>query len=340
MKLTLRCVRLLPAVLFAAASLSAETCTTQSAMDATVRDGLVRAASALAALAAANNADGVKAQTMPQFASDFSGIAGVIQRSSSHLQGASFLPETVWLLDATGLKAGADGKAQDAQFFCSLNRGGDQTSFSIPSLPEGKYGLVVLNTVGTAEPWQVALLLREGAPGQWQLGGLFPRATTAANHDGLWYWKTARDYATKKQPWNAYVYYTEAAQLLKPVSFVSSTNLEKLHDERSKSAPPALSAGINAQQPLVIGDGKSVEVRVTSLGADNAPGNAGLDLVAHVKVETPLSDPVASRARNAAAAKTIVAAYPELRSAFHGVWIVSEFPDGTTYVSEEPMAGL
>jgi len=340
MKLTMQCVRLLPAVLFAAASLSAETCTTQSAMDAAVRDGLVRAASNLATLTAANNADGVKAQTMPQFASDFAGIAGTIQRSSSHLQGASFLPETVWLLDATGLKAGADGKAQDAQFFCSLNRSGDQTSFSIPSLPEGKYGLVVLNTAGTPEPWQVALLLRESAPGQWQLGGLFPRATTAANHDGLWYWKTARDYAAKKQAWNAYVYYTEAAQLLKPVSFVSSSNLDKLYDERGKAAPPALSAGINAQQPLVMGDGKGENLRVTQLGADNAPGNTGLDLVAHVTAETPLSDPVASRARNTAAAKAIVAAYPELRSAFRGVWIVSEFPDGTTYISEEPMTGL
>lgn len=336
----MRCVRLLPVALFAAASLSAETCTTQSAMDATVRDGLVRAAESLAKMTAANNADGVKAQTMPQFASDFSGIAGTIQRSSSHLQGASFLPETVWLLDATGLKAGADGKPQDAQFFCNLNRGGDQTSFSIPSLPEGKYGLVVLNTAGTTESWQVALLLRESTPGQWQLGGLFPRATTAANHDGLWYWKTARDYAAKKQAWNAYVYYTEAAQLLRPVSFVSSSNLDKLYDERGKAAPPALSAGINAQQPLVIGDGKGAEVRVTSLGADNAPGNAALDLVAHVKVETQLSDPVASRARNAATAKAIVAAYPELRGAFHGIWVVSEFPDGTTYISEEPMTGL
>lgn len=336
MKVTMRCVRWLPVLLLGAAPLFAETCTTQAAMDPAVRDGMVRAAESLATLAAANNADGVKAQTMPQFASDFSGIAGVIQRSASHLQGAKFAPETVWLLDASSLR----GDSQDAQFFCSLNRGASQTSFLIPSLPTGKYGLVVLNTVGVAEPWQVSLLMRESAPGQWQLGGLFPRATTVAGHDGLWYWKAARDYAAKKQAWNAYVYYSAAEQLLKPVSFVSSTHLDKLQEERSKAAPPALSSGISEQQPLVIGDGKGAEVRVTSFGAENAPANAGLDVLAHVKADTALNDPVASRARNAAAAKAIVAAYPELRGAFRGVWIVSELPDGTTFVSEEPMTTL
>lgn len=304
-------------------------------MDPAVRDGLVRAAEGVATLTAANNADGVKAQTIPQFASDFSSIAGVIQRSASHLQGAKFAPETVWLLDASSLSG-----SQDAQFFCSVNRGASQTSFLIPSLPPGKYGLVVLNTVGVAEPWQVSLLMRESAPGQWQLGGLFPRATTVAGHDGLYYWKAAREYAAKKQPWNAYVYYSAAEQLLKPVSFVSSTHLDKLQEERSKAAPPALSAGISEQQPLVIGDGKGAEVRVTSFGAENAPANAGLDVLAHVKADTALNDPIASRARNAAAAKAIVAAYPELRGAFRGVWIVSELPDGTTFVSEEPMTSL
>jgi len=318
------------------AGLCAETCTTQSAMAPAVRDGLLSAAQNIATLSAANNADGVKALTMPQVAADFGGIAQSIRDASSHMQGAGFVPQSVWLLDNSAAPVGSQ---QDAQFFCNLNRGSAMTSFMIPSLPQGKYGLVVLDATGP-DPWQVSTLLRENTPGQWQLAGFFPRATTTAGHDGLWYWKTARDYVAKKQAWNAWIYYAAAEQLLKPVSFVSSDHLEKLQGERSKAAPPALSNGLNEQQPLVIGDGKGAEIRVTALAAENAPANAGLDVVAHVKADNALNDPIASRARNQAAAKAIVAAYPELRSAFHGVWIMAEFPDGSNYISEEPMSSL
>ena len=332
---------LLPLLLAAfSVPLMAEPCITQSAMQPAERDTLVRVGTSLAALAAADNADGVRAQTMPQYAQDFNGIRDAIRNAAPHLQGASFIPQTVWILDASTAKAGPDGSPQDVQFFCSLNRTEGDTSFLIPGLPAGRYALVVLNTAGTAEPWQVAMLLRQSAPGTWQLGGLFPRAMTAGGHDGLWYWRAARDYAAKKQAWNAFVYYTEAEQLLKPVSFVSSTHLELLEGERGKAAPPALSTGIGPGQPLVIA-AKGPEVRVTSLGAENSPSrNGGIDLLAHVAATDALTDPVASRARNAAAAKAILAAYPELRSAFQGVWIVTDLPGGATYISEEPMSSL
>ena len=304
------------------------------------RDTLVRVSTSLAQLTAASNADGVRAQTMPQFAQAFNGIQDAIREAAPHLSGASFVPQSVWILDASASKPGPDGSPQDAQFFCTLNRSSAQTSFLIPALPPGRYGMVVLDAVGTSEPWQIAMLLRQSAPGTWQLGGLFPRATAAAGHDGLWYWRAARDYAAKKQSWNAFVYYTEAEQLLKPVSFVSSSHLETLEGERSRATPAALSTGIGSAQPLVIA-GKDGEIRVVSLGAETAPDRTGgIDLLAHIAATESLADPVASRARNAAAAKAIVAAYPELRGAFHGVWIVAELPGGGTYISEEPMTSL
>ena len=309
-------------------------------MTAADRDALVRAGTQFASLTAASNADAVRAQTMPQFAQDFGGIAEAIRTAAPKLQGASFVPDTLWILDASTSKPGADGSAQDAQFFCNLNRGSLQTSFLIPALPPGRYALVVLNTAGTADPYQIAMLLRQSAPGTWQMGGLFPRATTAGGHDGLWFWKAARDYAAKKQAWNAFVYYTEAEQLLKPVTFLTSTHLDSLQAERTKSAPAALSTGISTAQPLVIAPRAGAEVRVTALEALNAPAQAGVDLLAHIHTDDILADPVASRARNAAAAKAIIAAYPELRSAFHGVWIVADLPNGTTYISEEPMSSL
>jgi hypothetical protein len=323
------------------ATMLAEPCITQSQMQPTEREGLVQAAASLALLTAANNAEGVRAFTMPPYAQDFGGIQSAITNAAPHLQGASFVPETLWILDASAAKPATDGGAQDAQFFCTLNRGVMQTSFLIPGLPPGKYAFAVLNTAGTADPWQVAMLLRQNGA-TWQLGGLFPRATTAAGHDGIWYWKAARDFASKKQPWNAWVYYVEAQQLLKPVAFVSSSHLDTLVAEQQHAAPTGLSTGIGNDQPLVIAGAKGgAEVRVTSLGAENAPDKAaGIDLLAHIRAEDALTDPVASRARNVAAAKAIVAAYPELRGAFHGVWIVAELPGGGTYVSEEPMSAL
>jgi hypothetical protein len=320
--------------------LLAEPCITQSAMQPAERDSLVRTGMTLASMTAGNDADGVRGQTMPSYAQDFNGIRDAIRTAAPHLQGASFVPDTVWILDASASKAGPDGSPQDVQFFCTLNRTQGQTSFLIPALPAGRYGLIVLNTAGTSEPWQVAMLLRQSTQGTWQLGGLFPRATAAGGHDGLWYWRAARDFATKKQAWNSFVYYIEAEQLLKPVSFVSSSHLEMLEGERGKAAPPALSSGIGPAQPLVIAV-KGPEVRVTSLGAENSPGRTGgIDLLAHIAATDALADPVASRARNAAAAKAIVAAYPELRGAFQGVWIVADLPNGATYISEEPMSSL
>jgi hypothetical protein len=336
-----RLVLLIAGISLAPAVLRAEPCITQSQMQPAERDALAQAATSLAQLTAANNADGVRALTMPPYAQDFGGIQSAITSAAPHLQGASFVPETLWILDASAAKPAADGSAQDAQFFCTLNRGVMQTSFLIPGLPAGKYALAVLNTVGTAEPWQVAMLLRQNGA-TWQLGGLFPRATTAAGHDGLWYWKAARDFATKKQPWNAWVYYVEAQQLLKPVAFVTSSHLDTLLAEQQHAAPTGLSTGIGNDQPLVIAGTKGgAEVRVTSLAAENSPDKAsGIDLLAHIRADDALTDPVASRARNVAAAKAIVAAYPELRSAFHGVWVVAELPGGGTYISEEPMSAL
>ena len=333
---------LLSGCLLIGGTMHAEPCVTQSQMTAAERDTLVRVGTDLAQLTAAGNAEGVRARTMPQYAQEFSGIQESIKTAAPHLEGASFVADTLWILDASAAKPGTDGSAQDAQFFCTLNRSSAQTSFLIPALPAGRYALVVLNTAGTAEPWQVAMLLRQSAPGgTWQLGGLFPRATTAGGHDGLWYWRGARDFATKQQRWNAFVYYTEAEQLLRPVTFLSSTHLDELLGERGKAAPAALSAGIGTEQPLVLAPAKGDEVRLTSLRAENAPDRSGaLDLLAHVQATSALADPIASRARNAAAARALVTAYPELRATFHGVWIVADLPGGGTYISEEPMTSL
>jgi hypothetical protein len=54
----------------------------------------------------------------------------------------------------------------------------------------------------------------------------------------------------------------------------------------------------------------------------------------------PISDPVAARKRNDAAAAALVAAYPELRKPFHGVWIYAETAGQPPFATEQPMADI
>jgi hypothetical protein len=64
-----------------------------------------------------------------------------------------------------------------------------------------------------------------------------------------------------------------------------------------------------------------------------------LDVAAHLKVES-LDDAAAARKRNLDAMAALVAAHPELRSAFHGVWVFAEAPGKAPYATEQAMADI
>jgi len=318
---------------------NAEQCVTQSQMKPAERVALSNTALALVQRMQANDVDAVKAQTLPQYAQDFTGMAQTIATTAPQLQGASFQPSTLWILDATPAAGNAGSAPQDAQFFCNLNKTRAETTFVIPALPPGRYGLAVMDAVRGNAPWQIALLMKQTTASGWQLAGLFPRPVTAAGHDGVWYWTSARAAAAKKQSWSAWIDYVQAEQLLRPVNFVASTHLDQLREEQSKAAPAALSAGIGPETPLVIKAKDGTEYRVTGLGPDASLGGDRIDVAMHFRAE-PVADPVAARARNQKAASALLAAYPELRENFHGVWVFTESQTGTPFASEEPMARL
>lgn len=315
----------------------AQQCTTQSKMQPADRTALVGSATKLATEIQANQTDAVRQQTVAEIAQNFSGIANAIATVAPHLSGATFVTSTVWLLDARG--NGGATKPVDTQFFCNLNGGSQSTVFSFQALPPGRYGLVMLDAAQAQPPYQLALLLREEGEGTWKLGGFFPRTTTAAGHDGVWYWKTARADAQKRQSWNAWLNYSEAERLLRPAAFVSSSHLEQLQDEQSKAAPAALSGGIGPETPLVVKAKDGTEYRVTALMPDDTLGKERIDVAMHFVAE-PLADPVAARARNQHAAEALLSAYPELRDSVHGVWIYAEPQTGAPFASEEPVSNL
>lgn len=316
-----------------------EICTTQSQMKDQDRDTLASAARGIAAKVQANDANGLKAETIAEFAGDFGPMQSLIAETAPKLTGGVLRVDQIYLLDASQLKPGQGGA--EAQFFCALNKSANDAEFLIPGLTPGVYAFAVVEVTGSKTPWVVPMLLRREHE-RWLLAGIYPRAKEAGGHDGLWYWREARRLAGEKQRWNAWLYYGGAEALLTPAGFVQSTHLQKLRDEQRAAAPPALSAGIGNDVPLVVKGQDGKQYQFTSLGIDDTLGRDKVDVSAHLRVD-PIGDPIAARKRNDDAMRALLAAYPELRSSFHGIWIVAESA-GTAaaqpFATEQPMTNL
>jgi hypothetical protein len=331
-------IGLLAAGMLVAVAASAEVCTTQSQMTATDRDALAAVARGLAAKVQANDVSGLQAATAAEYAKDFSGIGTVVGSTAAKVKDGTLTVEQVYLLDATQLKRGADGSLPDAQFFCSLNKSMAEADFLIPGLAPGRYGFVIVDAADGSSPWRLSFLLRQDH-GQWAMAGFYPKPLTAAGHDGLWYWTQARAMTAQKERWNAWLYYQQAESLLIPANFIQSTHLEKLKSEASAAAPPALSEGVSADAPLVVKGPNGVEYHFTALGVDDSLAKDKIDITAHLKVDQ-LGDPLAARKRNSDAMVALLAAYPEMRKPFHGVWMVAEVPGQNPFATEQAMSEI
>jgi hypothetical protein len=332
-----RLIVLLAAGVLGAGVALAEVCTTQSAMTATDRDALATAARGLALKVQAGDVNGLRTATVAEYAKDFGGIGDVVGSTAPKLKGGALAVEQVYLLDGTQLKRGPDGAAPDAQFFCSLNHSIAEVDFLIPGLTPGRYGFVIVD-VASATPWRLSFLLRQ-EQGQWQMAGFYPKPQTAAGKDGLWYWKQARTMATNKEQWNAWLYYQQAESLLRPTGFIQSTHLEKLKTEQTAATPPAVSDGVSPDSPLVVKGADGAEYRFTGLGVDDSLGRDKIDVTAHLKVDA-LGDAAAARKRNTDAMAALLAAYPELRKPFHGVWVFAEAAGQNPFVTEQAMSEI
>ncbi len=310
---------------------AAETCTTQSAMQTTDRVALAQAAQEIAGSLQSGDTTSLQSRTIPELLKDFSGIRSATAELATHLKGDTLVVDQVYLLDAVTLAGGSE-----AQFFCTLNKSQAEVDLSIAGLTAGTYGFAVVYGQGVS-PWRVSLLLRRDA-GRWLLAGFFPGPTQAAGHDGIWYWREARRLASAKQPWTAWLYYTEAQTLERPAGFVQSTHLERLQNEQKAAAPPVLSSGVSSTTPLVIKGPDGKEYRIVGLGVEALSGRSKTDVV--VRLEEPTTDPVELRARGDGMARALVSAYPELRSSFDGVLVSLEATGRGSLVTEHPMTEL
>ena len=166
------------------------------------------------------------------------------------------------------------------------------------------------------------------------LGGFFSKPLIVAGHDGLWYWVSARDYAQRSMNWDSWFYYRVAAYSLQPVEFLSSPNLEKLHQEAERVHPENLPGA----KPLMLSVHGSV-YQVTTIDTTVVLGP--LDLEVHYVPDTAqtaeLRNPPTARKQVTEVMMALLALHPELHDAFHGIWVQADQGSASVFSLELPM---
>ncbi len=320
---------LLLLLLTAALSLSAAnaaSCKTQSQMTPAQRDALLNVARTMAGRVQNGDAQGLQANTIPEVASNFGGIASSVSSLRPLVQQASITVNALYLLDASTEPAGAPR----TDFYC----GAPLVVLNFNSLPRGTYALAILHATGVPQPQQISLILSQAAGNRWMLAGFFSRPMVQAGHDGLWYWESARQYAQKNMNWAAWFYYRLATDLLDPVEFLSSPNLEKLQKEADKTRPDKLPG----TDPLPLAVHSSI-FNITAIDPTVALGP--LDLEIHYTPDAAqaaqLRDPAAARKQVIDVMTALLAQHPELHTAFHGIWMHADQGNASLFALELPM---
>jgi hypothetical protein len=312
--------------LLAPGRIFAVSCTSQAQMAESERTALVQTARNLASAVQSGNIPAVQALTIPKVKAQFDPIANTIEQTAPLLAGATITIDALYGLDASDLKAAVE----DTVFFCGAAGSPVHVDVTIPQLPQGRYALTLVHATGVKQPQQMAFLLQKST--DWQLAGLFVKPLLVAGHDSVWYWTKARAYNQKGQKWNAYFYYTTAAYLATPADFMTSANLDKLNQETAGARPD----GLPGAQPMEVKAGAQA-YSVSDVHTDGSLG--GLDLVLRYTT-SDAGDPVATRARNLELMKATLAAHPELRDGFHGLWVFAEAPSQRPYGNELAMSEI
>lgn len=313
---------------------SGPACATQSALPGDERQTIADAALAIASAIKSNDSARVQSLTVPELAANFAPTAYIIQTTSARIAGDTLRTTQLYRLDASSRKP---GDTTEADFSCALSGSASEVDFGIAGLPPGVYAFTMVEATGD-RPWLLAFLLQQQGSA-WKMAGFYQHARTAAGHDGLWYWTTARADAKAGRKWLAWLRYGEADQLLRPANFITTTHLDQLRGERHTDAPPELADGISQQTPLVIKAKDGTEFHLTDLSGAATDDGRGLDLVLHFRADA-LADPAAARARNTAAARAVLQAHPELRPGFTGVSVFADSTGQPPFATEQPITDI
>lgn len=312
-------VTLLPSVALASA-----VCETATEMNPAVRTALEATARRYFELAARGDAAALKQASIPAVASDFGGIERAISDNKAAFSGAQVSVRPPYLLDA------ADNQAPlpRAEFFCGIYNSPDRVGFVIPNLPPGTYAFTTLDVASQKGPYMVSMVLQQQG-NDWKLAGYYVRQAAFGGRDAQWYWDKAREFKSKSQLRNAYFYYVEARQLLVPVDFMGTPQLDKLYDETQQVVPKDLPVEGPIDQVLGGKTYKLTQVFPVAVGDD-------LDLVVKYQV-SDASNATQSYQDNMALIKAFTAKYPEFRDGFNAIVARAADAAGREYGSLQSM---
>ncbi len=307
----------------------AASCTTQAQMTAAQRDTLLASSRSMLVQIQNGDVQGLQANTIPAVAADFSGISSSVQNLKPLIRSATLTVDNLYILDASTEPAGA----ARTDFYC----GQPVVALNFTDLPAGTYALAIGHATGVSQPQQLAMILAKAGQDKWMLAGLFGRPMVLEGHDGLWYWSNARKYVAQNGNWAAWFYYRIANYLLNPLDVLSSSNLEKLQRESDKIKPSTLPG--TTPVSLMAGNGT-----YSLTGVDTTTTFGALDLDVHYTPNpaqaAQLHDPPAARKQVMDVMTALLAQHPELRQAFHGMWIHADQGADSLFALELPMEGF
>lgn len=304
-------------------------CVTQAQMTLEERDTLSNSAQSLIGIVQTNDTQALRSKIFPVIAGDFAGIAASAQTLSPLIQHATVTVNELYVLDAPAGQSGAER----TQFFC----GSPTVVLTFDGLPQGTYALSIMHATGVPKPQQISLILAKASDSSWQLAGFYSKPMIEDGHDGLWYWRSARQYAHAQKKWDAWFYYHVAASLLDPLDFLSSPNLQMLQRE-TEQVHPADTPGSN---PITLGTNGNA-FTVTSVDTTTEFGALDIDLhyTPNSTQAAELRSPMTARQQVTNLMTALLTQHPELRDAFHGIWVHADQNNTNLFALEMPMSGI
>jgi hypothetical protein len=185
--------------------------------------------------------------------------------------------------------------------------------------------VTILDVNSGQDPRTLTLVLQQ-AGAEWKLAGFYAKSSQAFGHDAAWFTQRARDFKTRGQNHNAWLYYREAIALSAPVDFMSTLATDKLYDETQATQPADVPANGNTTNLSASGKVYHLtEIFPLAVGGD-------FDVV--VKYDAAdVSNTAHTFQENTAVIKALVAKFPEFREAFAGVVARAVEPSGHDYGS-------
>lgn len=303
-------------------SAGAQSCETSGELDDATRAAISAAGQRYFDIAAKGDVASLRQNAIASLAADFSGIDGTVKDRQASLAGAQAAVKSEFLLETEG-----KDPVPRAEFLCGVFGKNGQTAgsaaFYFDNLAPGKYAVVLLDASSAAGRTSFSVILQQvGA--DWKLAGLYVTAAQVAGHDGDWFLARAREYKTKGQLHNAWLFYLEARSLIAPLPFMSTQASDRLYEE-FQSLQPADVPGNGKTADLVAG---TTTYRLT----DFFPQAVGDDLDLIVKYQAAdVSNTTQAYQNNVAVIKALVAKYPEVRDAFGAVVARAVDPNGRDY---------